>query len=44
MYRKSYQDKLGDASNVAEESLGSIRTVRSFSNEREVNTKNNKNN
>lgn len=34
VFRKNYQDRLAEASTVAEESIGSIRTVRSFSNER----------
>ena len=36
---KKFQDKLGDAGTVAEESLSSVRTVRSFSGEPK--TKNN---
>ena len=31
--RKKFQDKLGEAGTIAEESISSIRTVRSFSNE-----------
>ena len=31
--RKAFQDKLGEASTVADEAISSIRTVRSFSNE-----------
>lgn len=31
--RKKFQDKLGEASTVADEAISSIRTVRSFSNE-----------
>ncbi|XP_032239123.2 ABC transporter B family member 25 [Nematostella vectensis] len=34
--RKKFQDELGNASTVAEESIGSIRTVRSFSQEKKT--------